>query len=88
MRAHSLPPPPASAAEHHREDSMIGVLTISLSYSEEISGFRNCVEHLLSLGKKKKNILVNKTNKWIVQIKFCLSWHHLFCLFGEYFSSV
>ena len=86
MHAHSLPPPPAYIAEHHREDSMIGVLTVSLSYPEEINGFRICVERLLSLGKKKKKVLVNKTNKQIVQVNFCLSWDHLFCLFENIFT--
>lgn len=53
MHAHSLPPPPAYIAEHHREGSMIGVLTINLSYSEEINGLRICVECLLSLERKE-----------------------------------
>lgn len=44
MHAPSLPPPPAYIAEHHREDSVIGVPTINLSYSEEINGFKVCVQ--------------------------------------------
>lgn len=54
MHAHSLPPPPAYVAEHHREDSMIGVLPISLSYSEEINEFRICLRAFSITGKEKK----------------------------------